>query len=277
MATCLESISCCLWSSFALVALLISLCFISHKFKYYFKISALFMVSVIASILMLPIALLRPRDPINLLRGTRIVYYLHWMWGVLWHLVNRENLKKKSYIIVANHQSSIDVLGMMVHWDAFHPVVPVMKREIIWQGLSIGIYCWMGRSIFIDRGSKTGRETLAAGIREAKANKTSMWIFPEGTRNRSSELLLPFKKGAFHMAVQAQLPILPVVYGRYCDSFYKRYAQRFDSGDAYMTILPEISTEGLTADDVGALTERVRNTMLEHLRKTSPTGSSKED
>ena len=58
-----------------------------------------------------------------------------------------------------------------------------------------------------------------------------MFIFPEGTRNRSGRLL-PFKKGAFHLAIQTQLPIVPVVISCY-NSFLDHEKKIFDDGKFY--------------------------------------------
>lgn len=57
-----------------------------------------------------------------------------------------------------------------------------------------------------------------------------MFIFPEGTRNRKGEHLLPFKKGAFYLAIQAQLPIIPVVISSY-KSFLDHKIKIFDDGE----------------------------------------------
>jgi lysophosphatidate acyltransferase len=55
-----------------------------------------------------------------------------------------------------------------------------------------------------------------------------IWIFPEGTRNATNKLL-PFKKGAFHLAIQAQIPIVPLVVSSY-NSFYNKKNKLFTSG-----------------------------------------------
>ena len=60
-------------------------------------------------------------------------------------------------------------------------------------------------------------------------DKVSLWVFPEGTRSMSAEsTLLPFKKGAFHLAVQAQVPIIAVV----CENYWRLFdgRTRMDSG-----------------------------------------------
>lgn len=97
-------------------------------------------------------------------------------------------------------------------------------------------------------------------------SQLKLWIFPEGTRSNSQEML-PFKKGAFHLAITAQLPISPVVYSHY--HFLDHKAERFDPGEVIMTVLPPISTKGMTLEQIPELMERVRNQMIEVYRSTS--------
>ena len=61
-----------------------------------------------------------------------------------------------------------------------------------------------------------------------------MWIFPEGTRSYAdSPILLPFKKGAFHFAIQAGVPIVPVVVANY-DRLFSLRKRRFESGKIHI-------------------------------------------
>ncbi|XP_003737608.1 1-acyl-sn-glycerol-3-phosphate acyltransferase alpha [Galendromus occidentalis] len=243
---------------------------VSQRTRYWAKMVSYFIIMQLVSLVMLPMALMCPKDPRNFLYGARLINLSNIIFRIDWKLNGRDNVKDKAYIIVANHQSSIDVLGMMMAWDVFHPVVPTMKSALKY-ALPFGLYGYLSGSVFIDRGSERGRKALERGLEEAKKMKKSMWIFPEGTRNHTEEKLLPFKKGAFHMAVQAQIPILPVVFSDY-SNFYDRDGQRFDSGKASVTVLPEISTEGLTSADVAELCEKTRNLMIEQYVKTAPTG-----
>lgn len=97
-------------------------------------------------------------------------------------------------------------------------------------------------------------------------------MFPEGTRSYSSTpVLLPFKKGAFHLAVDAQVPIVPVVAANYADILSVR-ERRFRSGTVRVKILPPVKTEGLKPEDVEALVERVRVDMGRVLGEISPNG-----
>ncbi len=122
-------------------------------------------------------------------------------------VVGRENVEKtQSYVIVANHQSQFDIfvlygwLGIDFKW--------VMKQELR-KTPALGVACEKVGHIFIDR---SNHKAALASINEAKkriVNGTSVLFFPEGTRSRDGKLLR-FKKGAFKMAIDLELPILPV-------------------------------------------------------------------
>ena len=126
-----------------------------------------------------------------------------------------------------------------------------------------------------------------------KRLKISLMMFPEGTRT-SSEVpdMRPLKKGGFHLAIQAGIPIIPVVTENYWRLYHKGV---FDEGtiktrgglashvntvlcraDNFLflfsilsTVLPPIPTIGLTASDIPELATRVRNQMLEALHEMS--------
>jgi lysophosphatidate acyltransferase len=98
------------------------------------------------------------------------------------------------------------------------------------------------------------------------ATHQSVFIFPEGTRSYYEHAdLLPFKKGAFHLAVQAQVPLVPVVVANYSHvlSFKKRV---FKAGVVKVKVLEAVRTEGLGAGDVEELVGKVRGRMLEVLK-----------
>lgn len=76
--------------------------------------------------------------------------------------------------------------------------------------------------MFIDRANpNNARSAMSGAADEIKNAKQNVYMFPEGTRSYSKEpTLLPFKKGAFHLAVQAGVPIIPVVVANYSDVLY---------------------------------------------------------
>jgi len=89
----------------------------------------------------------------------------------------------------------------------------------------------------------------------------SLMIFPEGTRSRGGELL-PFKDGAFSLAIEKGAPILPVVIHGTRDCIPKG-SPWFGAARAHARVLEPVSTEGLSDDDVRDLKERVRQRMIE--------------
>jgi len=75
----------------------------------------------------------------------------------------------------------------------------------------------LSKTVFIDRGNReTARLAFDSAAKQMQTERQSTFIFVEGTRSYSTKAeLLPFKKGAFHLAVQAQVPIVPVVVANY--------------------------------------------------------------
>jgi lysophosphatidate acyltransferase len=90
----------------------------------------------------------------------------------------------------------------------------------------------LSNAIFMDRGNRTNAINQAKKAAEDMyRKKTSVWVYPEGTRsNADGPTLLPFKKGAFYMAAQAKAPIIPIVIENYKD-IYNVKAKRFTHGD----------------------------------------------
>ena len=104
----------------------------------------------------------------------------------------------------------------------------VAKKELQWSPL-LGQFMSLSGVVWIDRGNnaKAVRSLMAAG-ETMKAQRMALWLFPEGTRSmREHHDMLPFKKGAFHIAVQAGVPIVPVV----CENYWRLYRKNvFESG-----------------------------------------------
>ena len=89
----------------------------------------------------------------------------------------------------------------------------------------------LSRTVFIDRANReTALKAFDGAVDEMRTHRQSVFIFPEGTRSYSDEpTLLPFKKGAFHLAVKAGVPIVPVVTENYSHVMSPRN-MRFNAG-----------------------------------------------
>lgn len=190
--------------------------------------------------------------------------------GITMTLEGEEYLDTCPAVYVGNHQSMLDILYL---GRIFPKRASIMaKKELQWMPL-LGQWMWLSGAIFIDRGNNARAiRSLTAAGETIKARRTSLWMFPEGTRfmNENADLRT-FKKGAFHLAVEAGIPIVPVV----CENYWRLYRKGiFNEGPLKIKVLPPIPTTGLTASDVNALSIRVREVMLEALREISVPGSS---
>ncbi|KAH8305862.1 hypothetical protein KR044_000091, partial [Drosophila immigrans] len=240
----------------------------NHIFRYYFKFLIYYGIVSFNSIVLIPAFLTRPCDVRNLLWASTWCHRVTALIGLRWELRGKEHLEKdQACIIVANHQSSLDVLGMFNIWHVMNKCTVVAKRELFY-AWPFGLAAWLAGLIFIDRvrGEKA-RDTLNAVNRRIKKQRIKLWVFPEGTRRNTGELH-PFKKGAFHMAIDQQIPILPVVFSSYC-TFLNDKKKILNAGRIVITTLPPVSTEGLTKDDIDTLMERVRAQMTETFKLSS--------
>ncbi|ETE58413.1 1-acyl-sn-glycerol-3-phosphate acyltransferase alpha, partial [Ophiophagus hannah] len=132
--------------------------------------------------------------------------------------------------------------------------------ELMYMG-TVGLACWLGGIIFINRKkTKDAISVMSEAAQTMLSQDVRVWVFPEGTRNHNGSML-PFKRGAFHLAVQTQVPLIPVVISSYRD-FYSKKDRRFTTGRCIVQVLSSVPTKGLRAEDVPALTDRVRQAML---------------
>jgi lysophosphatidate acyltransferase len=122
-------------------------------------------------------------------------------------------------VFIGNHQTELDVLMLGC---IFPKYCSVTAKKSLKNVPFLGWFMTLSGSVFIDRNNPNdARAAMAGAANEMKSEKQSVYMFPEGTRSYSKEpMLLPFKKGAFHLAVQAGVPIVPVVAANYSDILY---------------------------------------------------------
>lgn len=196
-------------------------------------------------------------------------YWPGMIWGRLFYIVflipihvhGRENIKKgQSYVIAANHQS---------YWDAFlmYGFIGIKFKWIMKKELSripfVGWACYMAGHIFIERSS---RVKSMDSIRKAESrlkNGMSVVIFPEGTRT-SDGRMGRFKRGAFMISQELNLPILPVtIDGNY--DVMSRHAWHVTWHPVHMTIHQPV----MTRTDVGVTEQEQAQAMNETAQKVS--------
>lgn len=129
-------------------------------------------------------------------------------------LSGREHLTTRPAVFIANHQTELDVLLIAA---IFPPYCSVTAKSSLRAVPFLGWFMALSGTVFIDRANRaTARAAFEGAAREMRRERQSVFIFPEGTRSYAEgPELLEFKKGAFHLAVQAGVPVVPVVAANY--------------------------------------------------------------
>ncbi|GJH39649.1 1-acyl-sn-glycerol-3-phosphate acyltransferase [Capnocytophaga sp. HP1101] len=215
--------------------------------------------------------------PLLLLLTARESWYraFYWvarnLWAIpilygmgFWPKVRREyalSNNRCSYMLVANHYSMMDI--MLMFYCSRNPFVFVGKKEL--SKTPLFGYFYKRVAIMVDRKSPQSRREVYSQAMERIAQGLSICIFPEGGVPDDESIVLDnFKDGAFRIAIECQIPIVPMV-------FYdtkKRFPFRFFAGSVgpmRVDILSPIATEGKTLEDKDTLREEVRDLIWERL------------
>ncbi|XP_027761603.1 1-acyl-sn-glycerol-3-phosphate acyltransferase alpha [Empidonax traillii] len=235
-------------------------------FHYFCKVAFFNCWIVVMATLLSPFAALRGRSVENMKLLRAAILPLKRFCGIKMQVWGTEHLDlKEPYVIVCNHQASLDLMGMVEVIP--ERCVPIAKKELLYMG-TVGWACWLSGIIFIDRHRREAAiDVISQTARTMWRENLRVWVFPEGTRNQSKSML-PFKRGAFHLAVQAQVPIIPIVISPYWD-FFSSKEKRFTSGTCTIRVLPKVETQGLSPEDVPELSEAVRGAMADALAEMS--------
>ena len=158
--------------------------------------------------------------------------------------------REQSYVVVSNHQSQYDIL-LIYGWLKLD-LKWVMKKELR-KIPGIGIGCEKAGHIFVDRRDpKQARKAIREAI-DHLSRGVGILFFPEGTRSRDGRLL-SFKKGAFRLAIDQELPLLPVTLVGTRNVLPAKSLRLFP-GSIKMVIHPEIESHGKSVEQ---LTEETR-------------------
>ncbi len=187
------------------------------------------------------------------------------IWSVLvgmrYKIRGLENIdKNKTYIVVVNHVNAADM--MATAYGQRVPAKPLVKRELtLIPGLGqlFSLMC-----LPVDRSSKEARYQSKVRMLNDLKQGISVLIFPEGTRNRTKDPLIPFYDGAFELAIEAQVPILPVVLTNI------RKINRVDTllvqpGTLEIAHLTPIKTTGLSSNQLEDLKQQTFEVMKAYL------------
>ncbi|MDX2262004.1 MAG: lysophospholipid acyltransferase family protein [Gemmatimonadales bacterium] len=156
------------------------------------------------------------------------------------------------YVVVANHESFADIIALtLLPWE-----MKWLSKASIFRIPVFGWHMWAARDIAVHRGKAASAKAAMEESRKRLDGKVSVMIFPEGTRSSSAEML-PFKDGAFRLAIEAGVPLLPMaIYGT--REAIAKNDWRIGRSHAILEILAPEPTDGLALADLPELKERVR-------------------
>lgn len=169
---------------------------------------------------------------------------------------------KQTYVFISNHRSYLDTATLFVYTGRRMGLLA--KKELLKVPI-LGYGMGFVNVMAIDRSnSERARETVASATARIRSG-ISFGVFAEGTRAKPGEFL-PFKKGAFYMAVAAGVPIVPVAI-KNTDVLMGKGTGRCQSGTIEMVMLPPVSTAGLSSDDdVQGLVKKVHDLVGKELQ-----------
>ncbi|MBD3648556.1 MAG: 1-acyl-sn-glycerol-3-phosphate acyltransferase [Pseudomonadales bacterium] len=180
-------------------------------------------------------------------------------WKVTIH--GREKIdQRKTYIIVSNHQSLVDIL---VAFTLFVHFKWVSKAEIFWIPL-IGWNMLLNRYIRLKRGDKDSIIKMYDTCEKHLLEGSSVYLFPEGTRS-STGRMREFKEGAFVLAKRLSIPILPLVITGSRNAVPKNSLNFHGKSDIHVQVLEELSPESFRDKSVRELTSEVQELIRSHL------------
>ena len=205
--------------------------------------------------------LLSPRNPKHVFTFGRYFGRMSKVFGIKLELrIPEDAYSRGQHVYVANHQNNWDLFTVS---SAVTPkVVTVGKKSLAWMPLFGQLY-WLTGNILIDRANRSKAVgTIDQVVDNLKDSDVSVWMFPEGTRSRGRGLL-PFKTGAFHAAIGAGLPIIPIV----CSSTGGVKLNRWNNGHVIVEMLDPINTEGYDKSNVRELANLTREQMAAKLEE----------
>jgi 1-acyl-sn-glycerol-3-phosphate acyltransferase len=216
---------------------------------------------------MLPVFLFAvPASFLGNIKGGNLIYKTCMLWGDVWFaliFIRHKNIyeqplrKDQSYIFVANHISYLD-----------SPIiVKTFRRSLRALGkvemTKIPVFGFIYRRaiVTVDRSSAGNRTKSVKILKSILRRKISVLVFPEGTFNLTHRPLKEFYDGAFRVAIESNTPVKPVLF---LDGYNRMPYERLFSlnpGISRSVFLEEITTDGLTVNDVPVLREKIYQLM----------------
>jgi len=205
-------------------------------------------------------------------KGGNIIYQICKYWARIWYLFigishkeiyeSPHNIKQQ-YIFVGNHSSYIDIPPIVL--IAHQPIRVLGKYEMV--KIPVFGLIYKAAVILVDRSNSATRAKSVRALKAAIHNNISIFIFPEGTFNESSQPLKSFYDGAFRIAIETQTPIKPILLVDTIDRLHYNSIFSLTPGRNRVIYLEEVSVEGFSISDISILKEKVFQLMESGLRR----------
>ncbi|KAI8903812.1 hypothetical protein EDD86DRAFT_195436 [Gorgonomyces haynaldii] len=177
-------------------------------------------------------------------------------------------------VFLINHQSNMDISiddrGALLPRNTF-----ILGKKEIKQIPFIGQYFVLSKNILIDRSNRASAiDTMGQVAKKMIETKSALWMYPEGTRShQDNDTLLPFKKGAFHLAIQGKMPVVPIVMATYAPC-YNEKKRIFEPCTIQVKVLPPMQSDNI--DQLMADSAAIMGQTLKEL-KTIPRKKEKSE
>ncbi|CCJ71929.1 1-acyl-sn-glycerol-3-phosphate acyltransferase [Cronobacter condimenti 1330] len=216
--------------------------------------------SLIVSILGCIWCLFSPRNPRHVATFGHMFGRLAPLFGLKVELRKPQGAENYgNAIYIANHQNNYDMVTASSIVQP--PTVTVGKKSLIWIPFFGQLY-WLTGNLLIDRNNRSkAHGTIAEVVNQFRKRDISIWMFPEGTRSRGRGLM-PFKTGAFHAAIAAGVPIIPICVS---NTHGKIKLNRWKNGLVIVEMLPPVDTQGWGKEQVRELAAHCRQLMEEKI------------
>lgn len=195
-----------------------------------------------------------------------------WKWGTLVglrfkHFGRKPEYKRQTMVIITNHNSFLDTVVSYIQIQNLFRTLA--KKELLKTPIMGPIFNASG--IMVDRSSAESRKESFERMVDSLKQGTSLFVYPEGTQNRTNEIMQPFFDGAFKAAIAAQVPVLPIVTINARQLMPQAKFLKIRPGVIRQYFLEPIPTTGLTQDDVEAFKEKIHAQMKAKVLEMDPT------
>ncbi|WP_018692352.1 1-acylglycerol-3-phosphate O-acyltransferase [Algicola sagamiensis] len=204
--------------------------------------------------------LFRPKNPNNTHLIAKWYSSMRYIMGIEVEVRIPDELKKLGpCVYIANHQNSYDLFTLTK--SVMPKTVSVGKKSLKWIPFFGQLY-WLSGNILIDRKNRhKAFDTISQAAKKIRERKISVWLFPEGTRSYGKGLL-PFKTGAFHTALQAGVPIIPVC----MSSTHKKFSlNRWRNGKVIIEMLPPVDMSRIDKNEIREMAIKVHQMMRDKI------------